>query len=148
MKLDLSKTILILFEFSQLFTLSNSASKMRDISDRVLFLNEQVRVLSSANKVKRKKSDELRKSLMKIKDKSGPSTEPWEPPCVIEQSSEFTSFIDTHCSRLNKYDLSHSNALPRISCKLTLFSRIPWSILSNALLKSRKIYITDHPLFN
>ena len=90
MKLDLSILILILLEFSKLFTSSNFASKMKDISDWVLFLNEQVRVLSSANKVKQKKSEELRKSLMKIENKNGPSTELWGTPCVVEQRPEFT----------------------------------------------------------
>ena len=69
---------------------------MSDISDSVLFLNEQVRVLSSANKVKQKISEKLGKSSMKIKIKSRPCTE----SCVIELSPKITSFIDTYYSGL------------------------------------------------
>ena len=48
------------------------------------FLGKQVdKVLSSANKMYLKRLDELGRSLMKIRKRSGPKFDPWGTPWVI-----------------------------------------------------------------
>ena len=77
-KLDLLIIILILFAFDHLFTLISSDSSFNDICSAEMLFMGQAKVIPSANKIKRKNSEQLEKSFIKIRNNNGPSTEPCE----------------------------------------------------------------------
>ena len=84
MKLDFEELSFSLLAFSQLPMLSNLASSWETIfTGDIFFLNLQVRVLSSANKVNLKNSEQLGKSLMNIRKSKGPRMDPWGTPLSI-----------------------------------------------------------------
>ena len=57
--LGLLKCIMILFAFNHLFTLISSDASFNDICSAEILFMRQVKVLSSANKIKRKNSEQL-----------------------------------------------------------------------------------------
>ena len=75
-KFDFSQFNLSLFAFSQLLIGHISASRRKAISSGVIFLNLQLNVLSSANNENLKKLEQLGKSFIKIRKRSGPRMDP------------------------------------------------------------------------
>ena len=78
--------ILILFPFNLLFKLISSDWSCNPIYSAEVVSMGQGKMLSSANEIKRKNSNQLEKSIIKIRNKSGSSTEPSGTPWEIEQN--------------------------------------------------------------
>ena len=78
---------------------------------------------------------------------NGPRTDPWGTPNGTAVGDELSLPIRTNCFLLAKYDLSHSSAAtvtPNLC--LSLLNRMPWSIVSNAAVKSSSTSTTTQPL--
>ncbi len=74
--------------------------------------------------------------LYSLKSK-GPSSGPWGTPYCTCDLYDTSSFNATNWWRSDKYDLNHANALPLMPTMLSsLFKRMLWSIVSNAVLRS------------
>ena len=97
---------LILFAFNHLPIDNNSLFIIYAIRSVGAFLNEQVKVLSSAKRVNLKNLELFGKSFMKIINNVG-------TPQSSKRRSEFLSLMDTYCSLLDKYDLNQLKAIPR-----------------------------------
>ena len=76
MKLLLSIFTLSLLDCNHSYTGTRWVSSSNVRVDKLLWLNLQVRVLSSANKVNLKNSEHLGKSFMNIRNSKGPRVDP------------------------------------------------------------------------
>ena len=85
--------------FSSLLTFLVSNAKSSD-SQQIL--------VSSAKRKKEKNFDEFGKSLMQIRNKSGPKTDPWGTPQDMSHREEEWPFTETNCFRLLRYELNLS----------------------------------------
>ena len=111
----LSETLtLLLFAFDHLFFQNTSLFIRYAIRSVGVFLKEQVKVLSSKNRVILKNLELFGKSFMKIKNKKGPHIKPCETPPSIKRRSEILSLKDTYFSLLDKHDLNQLKARPQI----------------------------------
>ena len=103
-----------LFAWSHKETDSSWFSTVRAMNSLSWLSKEHVKVLSSANKVKLKKGLHFGKSLMWMRNKSGPNIEPWGTPTVIGAGSEVLLLTDVYCCRFDKYDSNQRYAAPLI----------------------------------
>jgi len=114
MNLLLLQLILILFMLSQCSTGFNSFSRVCLTSFSSKLSNLHVRVESSANKLNLKKSLQLGKSLIKIRNRRGPKIDPCGTPCDKGRIDEEVLFTETYCLRSDKYDWNHLFGIPLI----------------------------------
>ena len=87
------------------------------------------------------------RSLINIKNKSGPRLDPCGTPQVIFSVSDFECLMDTFCVRVDKYDLNQDKALfPHLYIS-SFFKRTAWSTRSKAFWKSIITQPTNLPSF-
>ena len=78
---------------------------------------------------------------------NGPRTDPCGTPNGTDVGDELSLPIRTSCFLSAKYDLSQSSAAPVTpNLCLSLLNRMPWSIVSNAAVKSSSTSTTTQPL--
>ena len=96
-----------MFAFNHLFIKINSLFIILVIRSLGVFLNEQVNVLSSMNRVNLKKLEIFRKSFMKIKSNEGPSIDHCRTPQSINRRSDFLSLINMTQTTSKQYYEHH-----------------------------------------
>ena len=109
-KFDLSIFNESLFAHSQLKTFSSS--ELIKLSSMFMSLCWKDKFASSAKRWKSRSFEQLWKSLTYIKNKSGPSTDPWGTPQDTAWVSEFIAPRETNCDLLLKYEVNQSLTTP------------------------------------
>ena len=76
------------------------------------------------------------RSLIKIRNINGPSTDPWGTPEVTGTECESSPARTTLCVLFSRKLFSHCNVVASMPHLNNLYSKLLWGTLSNALLKS------------
>jgi hypothetical protein len=91
---------------------------------------------------------ECEKSLTNKMYNSGPRILPWGTPEVIGREGEVYPSMYVLCVLLQRYDLSNARGRPLMPRLYSLSSRMLWSTVSNAFLRSISITRQELELFS
>ena len=95
--------------------------------------------VSFANRTKFNFCEEFGVSLINIRNRRGPSTQPCGTPHGTISLTGINESISVVWVRLNRYDENQSLTMPRTPEWFNLLSKIEWSTASKAFFKSMKI---------